>query len=138
MGSNCVKILQMTLTMIHEEETMKQMSGGHMPRDGSARQSRQRMPQGSHYKRRRLAGPKSLKNAVSFQMESKSGPCGPGVHGPTDDADFSRRIPNRSAPHGDQLDLALVGRRFEIFPLVELSFLKSGHTAAKGSDHVVL
>ena len=97
------------------------------------------MLQGSHYKRRRLAGPKSLKNAVLFQMESKSGPCGPGVHGPTDDADFSRRIPTRSAPHGHRLDLALVGRRpFEIFPLVELSFLKSGHTAATGSDHVVL
>ena len=68
----CVKTLQITMTMIHEGETMKQM-----PRDGGAGQSRQRMRQGSHYKRRRLAGPKSPKNAVPFQMESKSGPCGP-------------------------------------------------------------
>ena len=93
------------------------------------------MPQGSQYKRWRLAGPKSpsQKNAASFQVESKSGPCGPDVHGPADDADFSRRIPIRPAPHGDGLDLALVGRRpFEILPLGELSIIKSGHTAATG------
>ena len=98
------------------------------------------MPQRSHNKRRRLAGPKSTKtNAVSFQMESKSGPCGPDVHGPADDADFSRRIPIRPAPHGNRLDLALVGRRpFEILTFGELSIQKSGHTAATGSDHVVL
>ena len=65
------------------------------------------------------------KNAESFQMESKSGPCGPDVDGPADDADLSCKIPIRSAPHGDRLDLALVGRRpFEILPLGELSVLK--------------
>ena len=79
------------------------------------------------------------KNAVTFQMGSKSGGCGPDVHGSADDADFSRRIPNRSTPHGDRLDLALVGRwPFEILPLGELSIRKSGHKAATGSDHVVL
>ena len=81
----------------------------------------------------------SLKNAVSFQMESESGPCGLDVHGPADDADFSRRIPIRQTPHGDGLDLALVGRRpFEILPLGELSMFINGHMAATGSDHVVL
>ena len=110
--------------------------GAHAP-DGSAVKSRQRMPQGSHYKPGVLPHQKVQKNAVSFQMEFKSGPCGPNVHGPADDADFSRRVPVRSAPHEDRL--ALVGRRpFEILPLGELSISKSGHTAATGSDHVVL
>ena len=108
-----------------------------MPRDGSAGNA---CPKAGTTDGGALPGQKvRLTNAVSFQMESKSGPCGPDVHGATDDADFSRRNPIRSVPHGDRLDLALVGRRpFEILPLVELSFLKSGHTAATGSDHVVL
>ena len=49
---------------------------------------------------------------VSFQVRSKSGPCGPDVHGAADDTDFSR----------DRLDLAHVVRwPFEILPLGELS-----------------
>ena len=56
------------------------------------------MLQGSHYKRWRIAGPKSPKqNAVSFHMACKSGPCGPDVHGLADDADF---LPQNSNPIG--------------------------------------
>ena len=65
-------------------------------------------------------------------MESQSGLREPHVHGPADDADFSRRIPIRSAPHGDWLDLSLVGRRpFEILPLWKKITKKSYHTAAR-------
>ena len=113
----CVKTLQMTMTMTCEVETMKQVSSG------TCHVTVVLSKQATHAPRLTLQTPrpcraiKSSQNAVSFQMESKSSPCGPGVHGPAGDADFSRRIPIQSAPHGDRLDLALVGRRpFEILP----------------------
>ena len=126
------------MTMIHEGEIMKQMSGGTCPVKVVLSKQATHAPRLTPTNAGALPG-ESPKHAVSFQMESKSGPCGPDVHGPADDADFSSRIPIRSAPHGDRLDLGLVGRQpFEILPLGELSILKSRHTAATGSDHVAL
>ena len=63
----------------------------HMPRDGSAVKAGNACPKAHTANAGALPGQKVLpKNAVSFQMESKSGPCGPDVHGPADDADVSR------------------------------------------------
>ena len=129
----------MTMTTIHEGETIKQMSGGTCPVTVVLPKQATHAPKAHTTNAGALPGQKVKKNAVSFQMESKSGPCGPDVHGPADDAGFLRKILVRSAPHGDRLDLALVGRRpFDILTLGELSILKSGHTAATGSYHVVL
>ena len=82
----------------------------HMPRDDSAVKAGNACPKAHTANAGALPGQKVLpKNAVSFQMESKSGPCGPDVHGLADDADFSHRVPIRSAPHGDRLALRLSG-----------------------------
>ena len=66
-----------------------------MPRDGSAVKAGNACPKAHSTNAKRLAGPKSPpQNAVSFQMQSMSGPCGPDVHGPADDADFSKQNSN--------------------------------------------
>ena len=104
------------MTMIHEGESRNQVSGS------TCRMTAVLSEQATHARRLTLTpapcgAKESPTDVVLFQTESKSGPSGPGVHGPADDADLSRRIPIRPAPHGDRLDLAHVGRRpFEIFP----------------------
>ena len=134
-----VKTLQMTVTMIHEGETMKQMSWSTCPVTVVLSKQATHAPRLTLQTLAPCWAKKSSQKSGIISDGAKSGPCGPDVHGAADDADFTRRNPIRSAPHGDRLDLALVGRQpFGILPLGELSIPKSGHTAAKGSDHVVL
>ena len=118
------------MTTIHERDHQTSV-WQHMPRNGSAVQAGNACPKAHTTNAGALSGQK-VQNKMRYHFrwsprESKSGPCGPDVHGPADDGGFPRRIPTRSAPHGDRLNLALVGRRpFEILPLGELSMLKSG------------
>ena len=109
----CVKTLQMTVTMIHEGETMKQMSWSTCPVTVVLSKAGNPCPKAHTTNAGALPGqkvPPLQKNPVSFQMESKSGPCGLDVHGHADDADFTKQKSNPVGAHAEtDLTLRLSG-----------------------------
>ena len=113
---------------------MKQMSGGTCPVTVVLSKQATHAPRLT-LKTQAPCRAKVLPNAVSFQMESKSGPCRPDVHGlaMTQTSPTEFQSDRRHTETDSTLRLP-----FEILPLGELAKLKSGHTAATGSDHVVL
>ena len=96
----------------HETHVQEQMS-----RDGSAVEAGNAGPKAHTTIAGALPGQKVRQKCGIIPDGVHVQPMRPDVHGLADDADFSHRIPFRSAPHDR--------RPFEILPLGELSMLKS-------------
>ena len=134
----CVKTLlkfedwKMTMTTTHSGKIIERTPGVTCSTDMNAVVMTLRKKQA--VKHRRLASQKKNTDTAQrnhYRWGSQSGPREPDVHGPADDADFSRTIPIQSAPHGDRLDLALVGRRPSHFGSFPTNPKKTCHTAAR-------
>ena len=116
----CVNTLQMTMTMIHEGEIMKQMSGGACPVTVVLSKQATHAPRLT-LQTLALPGPKSPKQ-MRYHFRWSPSPA-------RADVTFTDLSMTQASPRR---------RLFWILPLEEVSILENVRTAATGSDHVVL